>query len=55
LKRDKREVEHQARAHRQVRLQGKEDHYPGDCPAASSSASRSRSLAMNPDIMLSMK
>src|SRR5712671_4481297 len=54
LKRDKREVEHQARALiAKVRLQGKEDHYPGELSGGQQQRiAIARSLAMNPDIML---
>jgi polar amino acid transport system ATP-binding protein len=54
LKRDKREVEAQARALiAKVRLQGKEEHYPGELSGGQQQRiAIARSLAMNPDIML---
>jgi polar amino acid transport system ATP-binding protein len=54
LKRDKREVERQARALiAKVRLQGKEGHYPGELSGGQQQRiAIARSLAMNPDIML---
>jgi polar amino acid transport system ATP-binding protein len=54
LKRDKREVEAQARALiAKVRLQGKEGHYPGELSGGQQQRiAIARSLAMNPDIML---
>ena len=54
LKQDRREVE--ARAHallRKVRLQGKEDSYPGELSGGQQQrVAIARSLAMNPDVML---
>jgi polar amino acid transport system ATP-binding protein len=54
LKRDKHEVEAQARALiAKVRLQGKEEHYPGELSGGQQQRiAIARSLAMNPDIML---
>ena len=54
LKRDKREVEAQARALiAKVRLQGKEGHYPGELSGGQQQRiAIARSLAMNPDVML---
>jgi polar amino acid transport system ATP-binding protein len=54
LKRDKREVDAQARALiAKVRLQGKEGHYPGELSGGQQQRiAIARSLAMNPDIML---
>jgi polar amino acid transport system ATP-binding protein len=54
LKRDKREVEGQARALiAKVRLQGKEGHYPGELSGGQQQRiAIARSLAMNPDVML---
>jgi polar amino acid transport system ATP-binding protein len=54
LKRDRREVEAQARALiAKVRLQGKEGHYPGELSGGQQQRiAIARSLAMNPDIML---
>jgi polar amino acid transport system ATP-binding protein len=54
LKRDRHEVERQARALiAKVRLQGKEDHYPGELSGGQQQRiAIARSLAMNPDIML---
>jgi polar amino acid transport system ATP-binding protein len=54
LKRDKQEVEAQARALiAKVRLQGKEGHYPGELSGGQQQRiAIARSLAMNPDIML---
>lgn len=54
LKRDKAEVEEQARALiRKVRLEGKEQSYPGELSGGQQQRiAIARSLAMNPDIML---
>jgi polar amino acid transport system ATP-binding protein len=54
LKRDKREVEAQARALiAKVRLHGKEDAYPGELSGGQQQRiAIARSLAMNPDVML---
>ena len=54
LKRDKAEVEGQARALiRKVRLEGKEQSYPGELSGGQQQRiAIARSLAMNPDIML---
>jgi polar amino acid transport system ATP-binding protein len=54
LKRDKSEVEEQARALiRKVRLEGKEQSYPGELSGGQQQRiAIARSLAMNPDIML---
>jgi polar amino acid transport system ATP-binding protein len=54
LKRDKREVEAQARALiAKVRLQGKEGAYPGELSGGQQQRiAIARSLAMNPDVML---
>jgi polar amino acid transport system ATP-binding protein len=54
LKRDRREVEAQARELiRKVRLQGKEDAYPGELSGGQQQRiAIARSLAMNPDVML---
>jgi len=54
LKRDRREVEAQARALiRKVRLEGKEASYPGELSGGQQQRiAIARSLAMNPDIML---
>jgi polar amino acid transport system ATP-binding protein len=54
LKRDKKEVEKQARAlMRKVRLEGKENTYPGELSGGQQQRiAIARSLAMNPDIML---
>src|SRR5687767_6497395 len=54
LKRDKREVEAQARALiAKVRLQGKEHAYPGELSGGQQQRiAIARSLAMNPDVML---
>jgi polar amino acid transport system ATP-binding protein len=54
LKRDKREVETQARALiAKVRLQGKEGAYPGELSGGQQQRiAIARSLAMNPDVML---
>ncbi len=54
LKRDRREVETQARALiRKVRLEGKENAYPGELSGGQQQRiAIARSLAMNPDLML---
>jgi polar amino acid transport system ATP-binding protein len=54
LKRDKREVEGQARALiKKVRLEGKESAYPGELSGGQQQRiAIARSLAMNPDVML---
>jgi polar amino acid transport system ATP-binding protein len=54
LKRDKAEVEEQARALiRKVRLEGKEQSYPGELSGGQQQRiAIARSLAMNPDVML---
>ncbi len=54
LKRDRKEVEAQARELiRKVRLQGKEDSYPGELSGGQQQRiAIARSLAMNPDVML---
>lgn len=54
LKRDRREVEAQARALiRKVRLEGKESAYPGELSGGQQQRiAIARSLAMNPDVML---
>jgi polar amino acid transport system ATP-binding protein len=54
LKRDKQEVEAQARALiRKVRLEGKEESYPGELSGGQQQRiAIARSLAMNPDVML---
>jgi polar amino acid transport system ATP-binding protein len=54
LRRDKKEVEAQARSlMRKVRLEGKEDAYPGELSGGQQQRiAIARSLAMNPDIML---
>jgi len=54
LRRDRQEVEAQARALiRKVRLDGKEDSYPGELSGGQQQRiAIARSLAMNPDIML---
>ena len=54
LKRDKQEVEEQARALiRKVRLEGKEASYPGELSGGQQQRiAIARSLAMNPDVML---
>jgi polar amino acid transport system ATP-binding protein len=54
LKRDKREVEHEARAlMRKVRLEGKEAFYPGELSGGQQQrVAIARSLAMQPDVML---
>src|SRR5437660_6760714 len=54
LKRDRQEVEAQARALlAKVRLQGKEDSYPGELSGGQQQrVAIARSLAMNPDVML---
>ena len=54
LKRDRREVEAQARALiRKVRLEGKEGSYPGELSGGQQQRiAIARSLAMNPDVML---
>jgi polar amino acid transport system ATP-binding protein len=54
LKRDRREVEEQARKLiRKVRLEGKEDSYPGELSGGQQQRiAIARSLAMNPDVML---
>jgi polar amino acid transport system ATP-binding protein len=54
LKRDRQEVEAQARnLIRKVRLQGKEDSYPGELSGGQQQRiAIARSLAMNPDVML---
>jgi polar amino acid transport system ATP-binding protein len=54
LKRDKKEVEEQARKLiRKVRLEGKEESYPGELSGGQQQRiAIARSLAMNPDVML---
>jgi polar amino acid transport system ATP-binding protein len=54
LKRDRREVEEQARKLiRKVRLEGKEESYPGELSGGQQQRiAIARSLAMNPDVML---
>jgi polar amino acid transport system ATP-binding protein len=54
LKQDKAQVEERARALiRKVRLEGKEDNYPGELSGGQQQrVAIARSLAMNPDIML---
>jgi polar amino acid transport system ATP-binding protein len=54
LKRDRKEVEAQARALiRKVRLEGKEESYPGELSGGQQQRiAIARSLAMNPDVML---
>jgi len=54
LKRDRREVEEQARKLiRKVRLEGKEEAYPGELSGGQQQRiAIARSLAMNPDVML---
>jgi polar amino acid transport system ATP-binding protein len=54
LKRDRREVEEQARELiRKVRLEGKEESYPGELSGGQQQRiAIARSLAMNPDVML---
>ena len=54
LKRDKKDVEQQARALiKKVRLEGKENSYPGELSGGQQQrVAIARSLAMNPDVML---
>lgn len=54
LKEDRKEVEQRARALiKKVRLEGREDHYPGELSGGQQQrVAIARSLAMNPDVML---